>query len=57
MMWFQAAFDEEAIYGKQWVVLRMCFNGKYVMPVVVSRWPTQHEAEGHAKKNMAKLGQ
>jgi hypothetical protein len=52
MYWFQAAFDPEAVHGKQWVVLQMNYmpSGGYIRPMEVSRWPTKHEAEGRARK-------
>lgn len=57
MYWFQAAYDCEAVHGKQWVVLQMNIMGDhmYVRPTVASRWPTKHEAEGHARKEWEKL--
>lgn len=56
MVWYQAAYDEEALPNKAWVVLLMTFNGKYVTPVECGRYPTRHEAEGHARKNWEKTG-
>jgi hypothetical protein len=56
MIWFQAAFDREANYGQQWVVLQMRLNDDgNVWGFPVARYPTRHEAQGHSRKNWERL--
>lgn len=57
MTWFQYAFDENAPHGRQWVVLRMwwCSARKILSCTEISRWPTKHEAEGHARKELERM--
>lgn len=52
MTWFQVAHDSEAEHDR-WVVLQMYRYGPLGRDVHSrehSRWPTRHEAEGHARK-------
>lgn len=56
MTWFQAAHDADAFQGYQWVVLQIHYHSRYGMTATeVSRWPTRHEAEGHARKAWERL--
>jgi hypothetical protein len=59
MKWYQVAHDRDPIDGRNdWVVLQMVFypGDPVVKAYPIGKYPTRHEAEGHAKIHTGAMG-